>query len=82
MYQLAHKICEEKGLQTELLEALILETAQKAIDVLPENAQTGPAKRGDFETLKKHMEQLSGTHKTIYKTLSESILNTYGREKL
>lgn len=82
LYQLAYEICEEEGLQTQLLTALILETSQKAIDVLPENAQTGPAKRGDFETMKKHLEKLSGNHKTIYKTISESILSTYGREKL
>ena len=44
---------------TQLLKPLIVETAQKIIHLSPENAQTGPAKRNDSETINTHLIFLS-----------------------
>jgi predicted short-subunit dehydrogenase-like oxidoreductase (DUF2520 family) len=82
LYEIAYTVCEKEGIDSSLLEALILETAKKAIDIMPANAQTGPAKRRDQETMKKHLKKLEGKQELIYKTISASILDTYGRKKL
>ncbi|WP_340199039.1 Rossmann-like and DUF2520 domain-containing protein [Ascidiimonas sp. W6] len=82
LYQEAYQICEEHQVNTSLLDSLIIETAQKVIQTSPEEAQTGPAKRGDYQTIKKHLSMLSQSQKKIYKTLSESLLKKYGREEL
>ncbi len=37
----------------------MLETVNKAIDIGPENSQTGPAVRNDSNTIEKHMKLLS-----------------------
>ncbi len=45
------------------------------------NSQTGPARRGDDNIIKQHIESLKGNSKEIYSLLSESIKDTYN-EKL
>ena len=82
LYNIAFDICEEEKLEADLLNALIKETAKKITIISPFKAQTGPAKRGDKETIEKHLEMLSGNQEMIYKVLSESILEKYGRKKL
>lgn len=76
---LAHHLMQENRLNTEWLNTLIAETINKAMETGPENAQTGPAKRGDLETLDKHMELLKDYPELagIYKAISQDILNRY-----
>ncbi len=80
MYRLAHELTDEKSLDFELLKPLILETAKKVQTLSPYMAQTGPAKRNDKKTLKKHLKLLQEHPKIqdIYKILSESIRKTHG----
>ena len=55
---------------------LAIETIRKAfLYGHPKMVQTGPAKRGDIETLRKHMELLESMpeHKFIYKAISKLI---------
>ncbi len=78
LYQIGKEICDEKGLPFEILQPLIRETAGKIEQLTPYDAQTGPARRGDSETIKKHLEQLkSSDHTEVYKVLSESIGKLY-----
>ena len=43
-------------------------------------AQTGPAKRNDKKTIKRHLKQIeSEEHKTIYELLTASIKKTHGQ---
>ena len=46
--------------------------------------QTGPAKRNDKKTIKRHLKQLENNshHQDIYKLLTASIQKTHGRKKL
>src|SRR5690625_162158 len=81
LYQIAEKICEEKEMPFEILHALILETAQKVQYDSPKNVQTGPAKRGDQETIDFHLSQLDSPElKEIYTLLTESIQREHGSE--
>lgn len=81
LYHIAAEYLEENSLEFDLLTPLILETADKISSISPEDAQTGPARRGDLETIKKHLALLNdGPKKELYKVLTESIQNTYGKK--
>ena len=83
LYRIGHEITESEGAEFDLLKPLILETATKIQDISPFKAQTGPAKRNDKKTIKKHLKTLeSDHHKSIYELLTNSIKYTHGRKKL
>lgn len=76
LFHLAHTICEDNQVSFELLQPLLLETAQKALLLSPKEAQTGPAKRGDSKTIAAHIAFLSNQKQIeIYKLLTQSIQN-------
>lgn len=80
LYYLAGEICDKNHLPYTALLPLIHETTAKLDTLTPYNAQTGPAKRGDTQTIEKHTALLKGKPKQIYKLLSKSILETYGKK--
>ena len=80
LYHIGNDICTENKIQPEILQALIQETAKKTARFSPYEAQTGPARRGDETTIKKHLEKLSNNQQEIYKLLSHSIATTYGKK--
>lgn len=83
MYSIAHKISEDNSLDFDILKPLITETAAKVMDMTPEEAQTGPAMRGDEKIMKLHMEMLEKypDFLNLYKTLSEGIKQGSDRAK-
>ena len=60
MVEIARRILEEEGENYHLLLPLLQETCRKLEEMEPASAQTGPAVRGDRETMKKHLELLGG----------------------
>ena len=81
MYFLASDICTEHKLHFELLKPLICETYEKIMYQTPLNAQTGPARRNDLKTLQEHLLLLKKSkQKNVYKAISESIQETYGKK--
>ena len=79
LYQIGKEICDEKELPFDILHPLIRETADKLEQLSPYDAQTGPARRGDSETIEKHLKQLKNPeYKKVYEVLSESIETLYG----
>lgn len=60
-FAIAEKLLEETQLPFDLLFPLMEETLQKALQDSPARMQTGPAIRGDRETVRKHLELLK-TH--------------------
>lgn len=79
LYRIAHEITESQGVEFDILKPLIAETAKKVQTLSPYIAQTGPAKRNDKETIKKHLETLDNDiHKEIYKLITKSIKKTHG----
>lgn len=82
MLYIGDRICKESNVPFSILSPLIKETINKLETLSPYNAQTGPAKRGDIDTLERHSEQIQkDIFKKIYSTISNSIKETYG-EKL
>ena len=80
LYRVAHEISETNNVEFDVLKPLILETARKVQHMSPYMAQTGPAKRNDKKTMKRHQELLDNDHhKAIYELLTQSIKNTHGR---
>jgi predicted short-subunit dehydrogenase-like oxidoreductase (DUF2520 family) len=81
MFTLGNEICEENNVPFDILKPLIYETVSKISNLKPLDAQTGPAKRNDIETMQRHIDQLhSKEKKNIYKLLSEAIQKKYGKE--
>jgi len=80
LFRVAHEITEANGAEFDILKPLIKETANKIETLSPLRAQTGPAKRNDKKTIKRHLKQLdSEHHKAIYELLTKSIQKTHGR---
>ena len=79
LYHLAEEFLEYRELNFDLLKPLILETAQKVQNTSPTDAQTGPARRGDEDTMARNMEMLEGNEdfKNLYQLLSEQIIKKY-----
>ncbi|TYB71497.1 DUF2520 domain-containing protein [Bizionia gelidisalsuginis] len=79
LYRIAHEITESQGVEFDILKPLIKETAAKIETISPYMAQTGPAKRNDKKTIKRHLKQLEKEeHQAIYTLLTQSIKNTHG----
>jgi predicted short-subunit dehydrogenase-like oxidoreductase (DUF2520 family) len=79
MLLLAQEILKENSLSFDWLKPLIVTMIDKSLQIGPENAQTGPARRGDFETLDKHVEFLQDDEPTaeLYKVISQDIVDRY-----
>jgi len=73
MYQIGKDICDEHHVPFEILHPLIEETSKKITNISPKEAQTGPAKRNDQQTIKNHLEQLNSQQQEIYKLITQSI---------
>ncbi len=77
LYHEATKLLDQvpsEGLST--LTPLILETLRKSIAIGPEAAMTGPAIRGDGETMKSHLKLLEASNPKLaelYRMISEMI---------
>lgn len=76
-------LCVDHGISQDLLKPLLQQTIRFALD-FPENLQTGPAMRGDVETMKSHIELLSENPylAEIYKTMSYLIYNENHEDKI
>ncbi|MBL4642140.1 MAG: DUF2520 domain-containing protein [Flavobacteriaceae bacterium] len=73
MYQIGKDICDEHQVPFEILHPLIEETAKKIGNISPKEAQTGPAKRNDVQTILSHLENLNLQQQKIYKLITQSI---------
>jgi len=59
LYQIGQEICDEHRVPFEVLKPLIQETAEKINTLNPIDAQTGPAKRNDSNTIEAHLAFLT-----------------------
>lgn len=74
MYVLAEEIIGKENIPFDVLNPLIKETATKATEISPKEAQTGPAVRFDEQVMAKHLQLIDDEQiKEIYKLLSKSI---------
>lgn len=79
MLTISKEIMKQNSLDFDLLKPLITETVSKSFYLGPENSQTGPAKRGDLDTLDAHLDFLQQQESIaeIYKVISQHIVDTH-----
>lgn len=79
LFGIAEEILQKANLSFELLHPLLKETAEKASNMSPTEAQTGPARRQDQEVIKKQLDLLQEKPhwQMLYKMLSEMIQEKY-----
>lgn len=79
MLTISREIMRGNSLDYDWLKPLITETIQKSFYLGPEDAQTGPAKRGDLDILDTHLEFLKdqAAIAEIYKVISQHIIDTH-----
>lgn len=85
MLGIGDKLLKENGLSLDLMRPLVMEMMKKSFEISPEKALTGPARRGDIQTILDHEEMLVNSPKEleIYKVLTDYILEKYhNNEKL
>lgn len=75
MYAVAEEITTKNNIDFDILIPLIQETVKKIEYQSPKKAQTGPAKRKDFNTIQKHLQLLEDDDelKEIYQLISSRI---------
>lgn len=79
MLTVASNIAESRGLKYKDLLPLISEAINKSLEYGPHEAQTGPARRNDLNTLEKHFSYLDteGQYADLYKLISEDIIDEH-----
>ncbi len=65
------------GTDITVLRPLLEETMRKALATSPEEAQTGPARRGDMQIIEKHTAMLSKSDAEIYRIVSDAIMHHF-----
>ncbi len=78
IYHIGDMICTQNNIPFEILQPLIKDTAQKITTLSPLEAQTGPAKRNDTNTINKHVAMLATEEAEIYALLTKNIYKTHG----
>jgi predicted short-subunit dehydrogenase-like oxidoreductase (DUF2520 family) len=80
IYHLAAQFCQQQGLDFSIFQGIIEDTVQGLRRNNPKEQQAGAAFRGDTHTLEKHDALLNRDPalQQLYRTLSDSILQTYG----
>ncbi len=74
LYAVTQAFCEEHQIDPLILNPLVQQTAAQYAALNAQNTQTGPAIRGDQDSIQKHLEILQNSHlESIYTLLTESI---------
>jgi len=79
LFQIGARIVEEEGISFDLLRPLILETALKIQNHAPADMQTGPARRCDASTIRRHERYLEKfpAYRELYTVLTQSLINHF-----
>jgi len=76
----SEQLLASEDIDPSILQPLLIETIEKQADIGSDDAQTGPARRGDQETIKAHLELLhKKSDKKMYKAISKSITKNYNK---
>ncbi len=81
LFAIAEQWCKEQNLQFDILRPIINQTVERLQSNSPRLLQTGPAKRGDENTLQKHIQLLQQHEawQNVYKALTASIKEMYNK---
>ena len=83
LFTISEQITTDENIPFSILRPLINETVAKISETSPILMQTGPARRGDKETLEKHQQYLKQypNYRKIYEILSQNIQELYSSKK-
>jgi predicted short-subunit dehydrogenase-like oxidoreductase (DUF2520 family) len=83
MMAMAQEILQKHDMPFDMMIPLIRETVDKAMDNSPVPSQTGPAIRGDQQTMERHLKLLEGSDKlqNLYRFVSTTISNYYSSDQ-
>jgi len=83
MFTIGKTMALKAGSDFNVLEPLIRETVEKALEYGPESSQTGPAIRNDQITLKRHLDLLSFSpeFQDIYRHITQSIIGFHKKSE-
>ncbi|MCU0388775.1 MAG: DUF2520 domain-containing protein [Chitinophagaceae bacterium] len=83
LFTLAWEFCNQNGADFKMLLPLMEHTVGRLHFSSPPSVQTGPAIRGDFATIEKHLGVLAGKPEmaALYRQLSDAIISYYARAK-
>lgn len=83
IYSLTYDYLKKENIDFDILLPLIQNTVDKLQLGIPRDMQTGPAVRGDVDTIQSHLELLEHHPflKTIYQDVSHSIMDYYRDDK-
>ena len=73
MYAIAAEVLDKQGLPFKVMLPLIDETAEKLHHLSPQEAQTGPARRGDTQVMARQRAMLDGDIAAVYDIVSRYI---------
>jgi len=79
---IGQSLATKEKIDFSLFSSLLKETFEKLNEMNAKDAQTGPARRNDLETISNHLNFLTESEKSIYLTITNSILTTYNHDKL
>lgn len=84
MFEFSDELLENAEIDRRILHPLILETANKILMQSASESQTGPASRGDIDTIRMHREILGedNIYRTVYDLLTTEIYNRNHDKKL
>jgi len=83
MMAMAQEILQKHDMPFDMMIPLIQETVDKAMENSPVPSQTGPAVRGDQQTMERHLKLLEGSDKlqNLYRFVSMTISNYYSSDQ-
>lgn len=81
-YTISQNLLKDHGLDFDLIRPLILETALKVQEIMPSEAQTGPAARNDVNVINSHLQQLENEPQlsAVYRLLSDQIIALFNKK--
>lgn len=80
LWSIANDILAEAGLDFSIMGPLLQTTLDKALNMPPAKAQTGPAARCDMATIERQEAALEGIPKDIYTLITKSIILQHKNE--
>lgn len=80
LWSQSERIVNGAGLDFDMLKPLMKMTLDRALEISPSEAMTGPAKRGDLNTMRKHAAALPPDIAKTYTELSREMLAQFHPE--
>lgn len=82
MWDLSASILKPLGVGFDALKPLVQNMLEKAAEITPHQAMTGPARRGDRHIIDDHIARLPEDMAQVYSMISHNIMKSYEQDQL